>query len=63
MCGIVGFQGRFPAELLGAMTNAVAHRGPDGEGMLLLEAPDQPPTGLGIGVLPSSICRPPDTSP
>jgi asparagine synthase (glutamine-hydrolysing) len=47
MCGIVGFQGRFSAELLGAMTSAVAHRGPDGEGMVLLEAPDQPLSGLG----------------
>ncbi|MGO9803267.1 MAG: asparagine synthase (glutamine-hydrolyzing) [Steroidobacteraceae bacterium] len=47
MCGIVGFQGRFSAELLQRMTEAVAHRGPDGEGMELLIAPDQPPTGLG----------------
>ena len=47
MCGIVGFQGRFPAELLGAMTTAVAHRGPDGEGMVLFDAPDQPLSGLG----------------
>jgi asparagine synthase (glutamine-hydrolysing) len=47
MCGIVGFQGGFPAELLRSMTNAVAHRGPDGEGSVLFAEPDQPRTGLG----------------
>src|SRR5437763_4671158 len=47
MCGIVGFQGRFSAELLQRMTDAVAHRGPDGEGIAVLMEPDQPPTGLG----------------
>jgi asparagine synthase (glutamine-hydrolysing) len=47
MCGIAGFQGEFPASLLGAMTEAVAHRGPDGQGTVLLTAPGQPPTGLG----------------
>ena len=47
MCGIVGFQGSFDAGLLQRMTQAVAHRGPDGEGMAVLTVPDQPPTGLG----------------
>jgi len=47
MCGIVGFQGSFSAELLRAMTGAVAHRGPDGEGMVVIAAPDQPRSGLG----------------
>ena len=47
MCGIVGFQGDFTGELLGAMTRAVAHRGPDGEGSVLLQDGQQPPTGLG----------------
>ena len=36
MCGIVGFQGTFPGELLQRMTDAVAHRGPDGEGTVML---------------------------
>jgi len=35
MCGIVGFQGDFSSELLGRMTLAVAHRGPDGVGTLV----------------------------
>jgi asparagine synthase (glutamine-hydrolysing) len=47
MCGIVGFQGKFSAELLQRMTDAVAHRGPDGEGTVILGGPDRPPTGLG----------------
>jgi asparagine synthase (glutamine-hydrolysing) len=47
MCGIVGFQGNYSPELLRAMTNAVAHRGPDGEGMVILSAGDEAPTGLG----------------
>lgn len=36
MCGIVGYQGSFDAGLLSAMTDAVAHRGPDGQGGVLL---------------------------
>jgi asparagine synthase (glutamine-hydrolysing) len=32
MCGIVGFAGFFEPGLLARMCNAVAHRGPDGEG-------------------------------
>lgn len=47
MCGITGFQGDFGTELLLAMTNAVAHRGPDAEGKVMLETDGQPPTGLG----------------
>jgi asparagine synthase (glutamine-hydrolysing) len=49
MCGIVGFQGDFPAELLQAMTAAVAHRGPNGSGALLIPAQTHGavPTGLG----------------
>ncbi|HET9388207.1 MAG TPA: asparagine synthase (glutamine-hydrolyzing) [Steroidobacteraceae bacterium] len=47
MCGIVGFQGDFTAELLGSMTEAVAHRGPDGSGGIILHADGQPTTGLG----------------
>jgi len=47
MCGIVGFQGAFTLELLQSMTQAVAHRGPDGSGTLLIESDGQPATGLG----------------
>jgi len=47
MCGIVGFQGDFTVELLRSMTDAVAHRGPDGEGTLFLQEDGALPTGLG----------------
>ena len=47
MCGITGFQGAFTLELLQAMTQALAHRGPDGAGTLIIEHSGQPPTGLG----------------
>src|SRR5712671_1577530 len=47
MCGIVGFQGSFPRELLAAMTRTVAHRGPDGEGAELIQESDGSLTGLG----------------
>src|SRR5687768_8180545 len=47
MCGIAGFQGDFSPQLLRAMTTAVAHRGPDGEGTVVLSQPGQVPTGLG----------------
>ena len=47
MCGIVGFQGSFQAQLLQRMTDAVAHRGPDGEGTAILRPEGQAPTGLG----------------
>ena len=47
MCGIVGFQGTFPRELLSAMSGAVAHRGPDGQGECVLSDAGTTPTGLG----------------
>lgn len=47
MCGIVGFQGTFSPDLLPRMTDAVAHRGPDGEGGVIRECDGQPSTGLG----------------
>ena len=47
MCGIVGFQGSFHGELLQRMTDAVAHRGPDGEGTVMLRTEGQATTGLG----------------
>jgi asparagine synthase (glutamine-hydrolysing) len=47
MCGIVGFQGTFSAELLQQMNQSVAHRGPDGEGTVTFSSADQPLTGLG----------------
>jgi asparagine synthase (glutamine-hydrolysing) len=47
MCGIVGFQGEYERGLLSKMTQAVAHRGPDGEGLELIENPAGSPTGLG----------------
>jgi asparagine synthase (glutamine-hydrolysing) len=46
MCGIVGFQGDYQQELLGAMLCAVAHRGPDGEGLQVFEQ-GAVRTGLG----------------
>src|ERR1700733_324622 len=47
MCGIVGVQGDFPADLLKRMTDSVAHRGRDGEGALWIDIENQPRTGLG----------------
>src|ERR1700682_2558642 len=47
MCGIVGFQGSFQTQLLQRMTDAVAHRGPDGEGTVIVAVDGQAPTGLG----------------
>jgi asparagine synthase (glutamine-hydrolysing) len=47
MCGIVGFQGDYQPHLLEAMTDAVAHRGPDGTGIKVLLAPRGQSTGLG----------------
>lgn len=47
MCGIVGYQGDFGADLLPAMTDAVAHRGPDGEGRTVVPGPNGTATGLG----------------
>src|SRR5690349_14888125 len=45
MCGIVGFQGDFPRELIARMTAAVAHRGPDGSGEAWF--PGAPATAFG----------------
>ena len=47
MCGIVGVQGDFPSDLLKRMTDSVAHRGPDGEGALWIDTPNEHRTGLG----------------
>jgi asparagine synthase (glutamine-hydrolysing) len=47
MCGIVGYQGIFGPELLHDMTQAVAHRGPDGQGGVVLGGEAGPATGLG----------------
>jgi asparagine synthase (glutamine-hydrolysing) len=47
MCGITGYQGEFEPTLLDAMTAAVAHRGPDGRGTVVLHTAGQPATGLG----------------
>ena len=47
MCGIAGFQGTFPPDLLARMSRAVAHRGPDGDGAVILPTPHSPlSTGL-----------------
>jgi asparagine synthase (glutamine-hydrolysing) len=43
MCGIAGLQGKFPVETLQRMAAAMAHRGPDGEGLLY-----RPDVGLGF---------------
>jgi len=32
MCGIAGFNGFFPPDLLSKMVGAIAHRGPDDQG-------------------------------
>lgn len=37
MCGIAGFYGDFSPRLLGAMSELIAHRGPDGSGELFLQ--------------------------
>ncbi len=47
MCGITGYQGGFEQSLLAAMTAAVAHRGPDGSGGVLLKVSGAPTTALG----------------
>lgn len=39
MCGIAGFQGTFTSDLLDRMSLAVAHRGPDGDGAIVLTTP------------------------
>ena len=47
MCGIVGYQGSLPRDLIESMSNAVAHRGPDGQGTRWLEVAGAAPTALG----------------
>jgi len=47
MCGIVGHQGTFPDTLIAQMTAAVAHRGPDGEGVARVDGAGLCPTSLG----------------
>jgi asparagine synthase (glutamine-hydrolysing) len=46
MCGIAGFAGHFPHELLGQMAASLAHRGPDAEGTRLLRPGRRVPVGL-----------------
>jgi asparagine synthase (glutamine-hydrolysing) len=46
MCGIAGYQGAFAPGLLQRMTEAVAHRGPDGQGGITTGA-GRATTGLG----------------
>src|SRR5438046_285088 len=45
MCGICGTVGRAVAAELAAMTDSMAHRGPDGRGVKMFEG--DPPAGLG----------------
>jgi asparagine synthetase B (glutamine-hydrolysing) len=40
MCGICGFVGRAEETLVRAMIDALAHRGPDGEGICLFPSVD-----------------------
>src|SRR5439155_9695574 len=48
MCGICGFVGRGDEALLRAMTDRLAHRGPDGSGTRIWDAGGRRPrTGLG----------------
>jgi asparagine synthase (glutamine-hydrolysing) len=47
MCGIVGFQGDYDRALLQSMMDSVAHRGPDGEGLVMRQGSSGPLTGLG----------------
>ena len=37
MCGIAGFSGDFPADLLGRMNVRIAHRGPDDAGICMIQ--------------------------
>lgn len=43
MCGIAGFSGSFAPDLLERMNAAIAHRGPDGEGLFVRQA-----EGIGL---------------
>lgn len=48
MCGICGFVGRDDAALVKAMTETLAHRGPDGEGFECFAAENgRPPAAIG----------------
>lgn len=47
MCGIAGFVGPWPATLARAMTDAIAHRGPDGSG--LWDDPAAGGNGVALG--------------
>jgi len=49
MCGIAGIVGDFGLNALQAMVRALAHRGPDGEGLV---CPDREGFGLGHRRLP-----------
>jgi len=46
MCGIAGFAGRFDREVLVAMSDRIAHRGPDDDDHRVLHPPVGPPVGL-----------------
>ena len=43
MCGIAGFSGRFEQDVLERMSQAIAHRGPDDSGLLMV-----PEHGVGL---------------
>ena len=45
MCGICGIVGRARQAELDAMTDSMAHRGPDGRGVVVFDG--DPPAGLG----------------
>ena len=47
MYGIVGFQADLTVKLLRSMTEAAAHRWPDGAGTVVITADGQPTSGLG----------------
>ncbi len=46
MCGIAGFAGTFDVDLLEAMSDRIAHRGPDDADAVLLRPAEGPPVGL-----------------
>jgi len=37
MCGIAGFSGSFDKQLLARMSESIAHRGPDGDGLFYFQ--------------------------
>ena len=47
MCGIAGYQGDYPPQLVDKMTASIAHRGPDGEGVKCFSGTGYAPTALG----------------